>query len=152
MNDGFKAEIYQAALNAWGLPAQLAMLAEEASELSVAALHCLRDAKEKRAAIRDLVDEMADTQIMIEQLAQALDVEDSVERVVRFKLERLRGRIPGSSKTRYLVTCPKCERRVETYWDDYPPGGVAPVECPCGYLILSESEGDPERIEDADQN
>lgn len=43
----------------------------------------------------------------------------------------------------YQVTCPRCGWMSFTYWDSYPPGGVAPVECECGYVILSESEGDP---------
>lgn len=47
--------------------------------------------------------------------------------------------------TKYIVTCPKCGRKVETEWsDELPPGGVMPVECPCGYWILSETEGNPE--------
>jgi endogenous inhibitor of DNA gyrase (YacG/DUF329 family) len=46
---------------------------------------------------------------------------------------------------RYRVTCPECGAESTAEWtDDLPPGGVSPVECPaCGYVILSESEGDP---------
>ena len=45
----------------------------------------------------------------------------------------------------YTVTCPECGRKHKTQWvDDPPPGGIAPVECECGYIILSESEGNPE--------
>jgi len=46
----------------------------------------------------------------------------------------------------YIVTCPECGRKNKTRWiwaDELPPGGVAPVECDCGYMILSESEGNP---------
>ena len=50
-------------------------------------------------------------------------------------------------ETEYVVICPECKAKAFTYWDNYPPGGVAPVECKCGYIILSESEGNPERIE-----
>ena len=54
--------------------------------------------------------------------------------------------IKERDRTIYQVTCPSCNAKVETYWDDYPPGGVTPVECKCGYIILSESEGDPKEI------
>ncbi|KKN58414.1 hypothetical protein LCGC14_0552270 [marine sediment metagenome] len=34
----------------------------------------------------------------------------------------------------------------DRWTDELPPGGVEPVECVrCGYMILSESEGDPLR-------
>ena len=47
--------------------------------------------------------------------------------------------------TKYRVTCPECGGESITEWtDDLPPGGVSPVECAvCGYMILSESEGNP---------
>ena len=48
----------------------------------------------------------------------------------------------------YMVLCPKCGNLVLTEWMDMlPPGGVSPVECPCGYMILSESEGEPKQVE-----
>jgi len=48
----------------------------------------------------------------------------------------------------YEVGCPKCSHINESRWTDVlPPGGVEPVECAkCGYMILSESEGDPCRL------
>lgn len=46
--------------------------------------------------------------------------------------------------TAYIVTCPECGAESETEWsDELPPGGISPVECKCGYWIVSESEGDP---------
>ena len=46
---------------------------------------------------------------------------------------------------KYRVTCPECGAETMTEWTDIlPPGGVSPVPCSaCGYMILSESEGDP---------
>jgi hypothetical protein len=46
---------------------------------------------------------------------------------------------------KYRVTCPECGAESMTEWTDVlPPGGVSPVACSaCGYMILSESEGDP---------
>jgi cob(I)alamin adenosyltransferase len=51
---------------------------------------------------------------------------------------------------RYRVTCPECGAASITEWTDIlPPGGVSPVRCSaCGYMILSESEGDPVEIAD----
>jgi len=53
---------------------------------------------------------------------------------------------------KYRVTCPECGAQSVTEWTDVlPPGGVSPVPCSaCGYMILSESEGDPVRITDGD--
>ncbi len=47
--------------------------------------------------------------------------------------------------TKYRVTCPECGAESVTEWTDVlPPGGVSPVVCSaCGYMILSESEGNP---------
>jgi hypothetical protein len=50
----------------------------------------------------------------------------------------------------YHVTCPRCEEEHVTEWIHWlPPGGVEPVLCCCGYMILSESEGNPVQIDDA---
>jgi hypothetical protein len=43
----------------------------------------------------------------------------------------------------YEVTCPECLRKVETEWCE---GGVLPARCPCGYLVLSEIEGNPKPL------
>lgn len=48
---------------------------------------------------------------------------------------------------KYEVTCPKCGRMMVTEWsDELAPGGIDPIECECGFLILSESEGNPSKI------
>jgi hypothetical protein len=51
---------------------------------------------------------------------------------------------------KYRVTCPECGAESVTEWTDVlPPGGVSPVECSaCGFMILSESEGNPVLIPD----
>jgi hypothetical protein len=52
------------------------------------------------------------------------------------------------SATKYRVTRPECGSTSITEWTDIlPPGGVSPVQCSaCGYMILSESEGNPVEI------
>jgi len=54
----------------------------------------------------------------------------------------------GQPPARYEVTCPECGKANVTAWnDDVPPGGVDPVKCKtCGFMILSESEGNPVAI------
>ena len=54
----------------------------------------------------------------------------------------------GRPPARYEVTCPECGKANVTAWnDDVPPGGVDPVKCKtCGYMILSESEGNPAAV------
>ena len=49
---------------------------------------------------------------------------------------------------KYRVTCPECGAESVTEWTDVlPPGGVSPVAClACGFMILSESEGNPVEI------
>jgi hypothetical protein len=51
---------------------------------------------------------------------------------------------------KYRVTCPECGAESVTEWTDVlPPGGVSPVACSaCGYMILSESEGNPVLLQD----
>jgi hypothetical protein len=51
----------------WGAEAQILMMAEEASELSVATLHLLRAAKQQ-TALENFAEELADAKFMIEQM------------------------------------------------------------------------------------
>jgi NTP pyrophosphatase (non-canonical NTP hydrolase) len=76
--------IYEEALATWGPKPQIAMVAEEASELATAALHVLRD----RDAINELAEEAADVEIMLAQL-RVLIGEQIDEQKTR-KLARLR--------------------------------------------------------------
>jgi hypothetical protein len=47
-------------------------------------------------------------------------------------------------KVVFIITCPRCGAKDKAEWDNnLPPGGVSPVQCKCGYIILSESEGNP---------
>ena len=88
-----RKELYAAAADAWGVSAQLTMLAEEAAELTVAALHCLRTAKDRKEARQELVSELADVRIMTEQIIYLFELEREVRAVEDFKLGRLHGRV-----------------------------------------------------------
>lgn len=57
--------IYKEAEEKWGMYSQLNQMAEECSELAVAISHLLRNRPE---AIDEIIEEMADVEIMIGQL------------------------------------------------------------------------------------
>ena len=75
----------------------------------------------------------------------ALEVFEAAGRFLEAVADERRG-----SPAQYRVTCPECGAESRTEWTDVlPPGGVSPVRCSaCGYMILSESEGDPVLIAD----
>jgi len=77
----------------------------------------------------------------------ALGVFETAGRFLEAVADERRG-----AAAKYRVTCPECGAESVTEWTDVlPPGGVSPVPCSaCGYMILSESEGDPVRITDGD--
>ena len=53
-------------------------------------------------------------------------------------------------QTAYAVTCPECGAQVLAEYVYLGPGdwmgGVASCFCPCGYTILSETEGNPVKL------
>ena len=74
------------ALHHWGLPSQLAMVAEEAAELAVAAMHMLRDQHPgKSGAPDDFCSEMADVEIMIDQMKVA----GYADKIAEFKASKM---------------------------------------------------------------
>lgn len=86
-----RKKIYQRAIDTWGDRAQLEMAQEEATELALAIRGLIRG---KSGAMEALVSEIADVEIMIEQIkymnphcVQAIEVEKD------FKLNRLNDRI-----------------------------------------------------------
>lgn len=66
-----KNEIYEKALMKWGKESQLKMLFEEVAELTIALCHFDRGRfKTDEEAFDNIVDEIADVEIMLEQVAQ----------------------------------------------------------------------------------
>jgi NTP pyrophosphatase (non-canonical NTP hydrolase) len=83
--------MYEDAANLWGERPQVAMLAEEATELSLAVQHHLRG----RDA--DIAGEAADVLIMLEQVCTLYpDLWNAINERARAKLGRLAGRIESS--------------------------------------------------------
>lgn len=74
------------ALHHWGLPSQLAMVAEEAAELAVAAMHMLRDKHDNKSGATDaFCSEMADVEIMIDQMKVA----GYADKIAEFKASKM---------------------------------------------------------------
>jgi hypothetical protein len=88
------ALVLQLALDHWGLPSQLAMLAEESAELAAATMHMLREAHDGPNE-EEWIDEVADVWIMIDQMLLTPWAPQIVERRRR-KTERLAWRLAAS--------------------------------------------------------
>jgi len=85
-----KADIYAQALKLFGAQAQINMLMEECAELIVTSNHFMRFGEDR---IPELIDELADAEIMIEQVKFALNIQNEVSIQKEIKIERLRKRI-----------------------------------------------------------
>lgn len=86
-----KIKLYSEALKVWGIRPQITMVLEEMNELGVEVCKLLRNdcslkTKEKQDA---LVDEIADVEIMLEQLKFIYNLVNSVEIQKQEKLEKL---------------------------------------------------------------
>ena len=83
-------EILKAAIDKWGRDAQLEMVEEECTELTLA----LKKAKRSitHQTIENVIDEIADVNIMIAQANMIFDPVQIQERI-DFKLNRLKTRI-----------------------------------------------------------
>lgn len=89
-------QLYDKALELWGSEAQALMLAEESCELAVAIHHLVRYGG--GTELDAVAEEIADVQIMIEQLLFALPaLYGDVESARRRKLERLERRIKAAT-------------------------------------------------------
>jgi hypothetical protein len=87
-----RRKVYHQAIVKWGRPAQVAMLAEEAAELAAVALQFLRGRDDDDGIMR-LIDELADTRIMIEQIEYMLTMRRPVQIHMKSKIERLKRRL-----------------------------------------------------------
>lgn len=83
-------ELYQLAIEEWGVASQMGMVQEECAELIQAVSKYIRKlAKNPQAAIpAGVYEEAADVDIMLGQLKELLDAE-TLEQYKRVKLERL---------------------------------------------------------------
>jgi len=88
-----KEEVFKAAIELWGEEAQIDMMIEEAGELIVAMCHFKRARKYK--PLSALTEEIADVELMLEQIKYMLDIEQDVAGMVRENYHRLEGLIHG---------------------------------------------------------
>lgn len=82
-----RKQLFDLSLQNWGLPSQITMLAEEAAELSVAALHILRKAKEPQA-LEHLAEEIADVELMLDEIKYYFGPSGIVSLIANFRLEK----------------------------------------------------------------
>ena len=85
--DNEHKELYKACAEKWGVESQILMAIEECSELSVELCHFMRNIKE--ASVATISDEIADVEIMIEQLKYMFNNYSKVEEVKNRKYYRL---------------------------------------------------------------
>ena len=86
------ADTLNDAIRIYGKSAQVDMAIEEMSELHVALLH------ERRGREKNIAEEIADTEIMLQQLEMIFDVSKEVETIKAEKLERLKERLKGKTQ------------------------------------------------------
>jgi len=80
--------IYKKAIEKWGNPSQLLMVMEELAELIQAISHLLRN---KYKAKSKVIEELADVEIMCEQLRIMINEDEKIDKVKEEKLNRLSG-------------------------------------------------------------
>ena len=79
----------QAALDKWGLNAQVGQTVEECAELIVA-LQKHINRTPKPSTIENIIDEIADVEMMLAQLRLALGIDDeTLRKRIEYKFERL---------------------------------------------------------------
>lgn len=92
-----REELYQKAIEKWGVKAQIEMLNEESIELALAVRKFLRNNKIPEYEFTNatnLIEEMADVEIMMEQLCYIYpSFKNQIQEVKDFKLQRLEKRI-----------------------------------------------------------
>ena len=84
-----KTEVYKKALQIWGQEAQITMVFEEMSELQKELCKALRGEK----VAGNIAEEIADVEIMLEQMKLLFEIESLVRANKIYKLERLDERL-----------------------------------------------------------
>ena len=87
MNLRERKKLYRAAVQKWGLTLQMGMLMEESAELIQATHKVMRT--DMPVFWDHLAEEMADVEIMIEQISTMVDWQDLKVKKEQFKLQKL---------------------------------------------------------------
>jgi len=86
-------EMFDKSRELWTLKAQILMLVEECNELSVTALHLIRNLKHKETPIEQFAEEVADVQFMIDEMLYYFKLVPMVAKYRRMKEKRLETRL-----------------------------------------------------------
>ncbi len=89
MNRRERKKLYKQTIQKWGIASQLGMLMEECAELIQATHKVIRLGEKKESVWQGLVEEMADVEIMLEQIQTAIDWENLEKRVATAKHDKL---------------------------------------------------------------
>jgi NTP pyrophosphatase (non-canonical NTP hydrolase) len=81
--------LYAMARDLWGITAQVRMFAEECLEAAMAVTKVL----DRDRSVRDLAEEIADVEIMVEQMRMFYNHDGLIDRYKKEKLERLASRV-----------------------------------------------------------
>jgi len=121
-------ELYQKALEFWGKDLQLNMVFEELGELITKLSRVIRN----RIPPTDLAEEIADVEIMLEQLTYIYKLEEQVQHTKAEKLLRLQKRLGIQEKILWYnnIECPQCGKLIED------PKKIR--ACETGYSYCSE--------------
>lgn len=96
-------EICRAALEAFGAEAQITMVFEEMAELQDVLCKFLRGRVDEDTRTH-IAEEIADVEIMLQQMVMLFDCAGQVETFRRYKLERLAGRIEEAREEKHGTT------------------------------------------------
>ena len=92
-------EAFDLSIKRWGIRSQLRMVAEEASELSVASLHLDRDNRDWDESFERFAEEIADVEFMLDEMkyyytnVTDLHLVSKIASYRGIKMEKLRGRL-----------------------------------------------------------
>lgn len=81
-----KTKLYKKAIDVWGYASQLLMAIEEMAELTQAISHLLRGRKNNKS---EIIEELADVEVMCEQLRIIIDKNEEIDKIKEGKLMRL---------------------------------------------------------------
>lgn len=86
-----KKEVYRQVIEKWGKQGQICMVFEEMSELQKELCKNLRGRKN----VGKIAEEIADVEVMLEQMKLLYDIENRVRYEKEMKIERLKERVKG---------------------------------------------------------
>ena len=104
MNKVERRKLYVKAIQEWGMTSQLGMLMEECAELIHATHKFIRKQDSSIRVRRNFVEEIADVEIMLEQIKFTLydgDLQDTIKTAKYDKLLRLRDMLEEIEKIQY---------------------------------------------------